>query len=652
MRLRFPIVVLLWVVAGCNQVLGIESAVLDANVGSGSRKSCVLNSHCPSSEVCIFRVCSQRCELDRDCDKGQACLRTPKLKACIDPKSNQCNGAKDCPEGTQCVDGKCLCAADAGGACSTNLLPEPPDAGERMEAGTTAPMESQVVTASDASVPTDAAKKPSVCDPMSKRCEKGMLQTCRNDGQWDDGTRCAYVCTDGACGGSCVPGDHQCTDTVLKRCDELGQWQDEMTCPKVCTPGGCVDRCDAGAKQCSGLDLLVCTNAGMFAKDRTCDYVCSAGACIGECVPDDSTCADDHSTKTCDAHGHWQPGASCDFVCTGNACAGECKPATAVCIDARQRKLCGTDGMWAPPQPCSAQACVTDACVGACSPGTYHCQTGSKITRETCDNNGQWGSPTDCTNICDPQTGDCGGSCRPSRTQCASSTTVQTCGDNGQWPQATDCPFICDTQTNACGGQCAPGTHHCYNADPISRVEDCVAGTWTPSTSCSVPTQICSGSACVANNPYPVGNSTKLSDSDAESTGTLLGFQINLTSKVDVLKFGMWGRGPGAFVKLALYRDNGGVPGGLVGYSVLGAVQSGAVELDPAASLTVAAGTYWLMATFDSNAQTWWKTSGGPDAWYMSHVFSDNLPNTFDTTNGTKFSGYTYNYYVTVRARP
>lgn len=70
--------------------------------------SCVLNSDCPSGDVCLFKTCSSPCKEDRDCATGRRCLSTAKGVGCVDPGSSACGST--CPEGTAC---------DAHGVCRT-----------------------------------------------------------------------------------------------------------------------------------------------------------------------------------------------------------------------------------------------------------------------------------------------------------------------------------------------------------------------------------------------------------------------------------------------------------------------------------------------------------------------------------------------------
>jgi hypothetical protein len=159
---------------GCNQVLGIEAATLDAKVGSDAPKGCVLNSDCASTEICIFRVCSPPCDRDRDCMGGLECLRTTKGTACVAPKDSACGaGAKlDCPAstGTTCIDNECRTPCDDGGAdacllgqacvnggCRRNDAS--PDAGEQPDGGG-ATIHEQSVLAPDAAGVADAGGGP------------------------------------------------------------------------------------------------------------------------------------------------------------------------------------------------------------------------------------------------------------------------------------------------------------------------------------------------------------------------------------------------------------------------------------------------------------------------------------------------------------
>jgi hypothetical protein len=94
----------------CNAILGNEDRHLVA-------KSCLLNSECADNQLCLFKTCSDRCHLDRDCAKGSRCLVTDQFPACVGSTQALCT--ETCPSGTTCSKGVCrsACSGGEGQAC-------------------------------------------------------------------------------------------------------------------------------------------------------------------------------------------------------------------------------------------------------------------------------------------------------------------------------------------------------------------------------------------------------------------------------------------------------------------------------------------------------------------------------------------------------
>jgi hypothetical protein len=95
-----------------------------------------------------------------------------------------------------------------------------------------------------------------------------------------------------------------------------------------------------------------------------------------------------------------------------------------------------------------------------CAPQQTRCDAAGTNGVQTCDSNGQWGAPVDCTNkTC--ANGACQGVCAPQQKQCDAAGTngVQTCSSNGQWGTAVTCPTglcvsgVCQTPVMLASGQ-------------------------------------------------------------------------------------------------------------------------------------------------------------------------------------------------------
>ena len=220
--------------------------------------------------------------------------------------------------------------------------------------------------ASDAATPAsdagDAATVGGGCSTDQTACgpDHSILQ-CSGSGQWEQGVTCPYVCSGGACAGSCVPGATQCNGNTPQTCDPSGTWQSGTACPKVCSAGACAGSCVPGATQCSNKTPQTCDSTGTWQSATDCPYVCQAGSCTGVCTPNDTQCMND-TPQTCDATGQWQSGKDCANVCTAGACTGQCVPGTM--------------------QPCGD--------VSTCNAGGT----------ETCDPTGNWG-------VCSLPVGNC-----------------------------------------------------------------------------------------------------------------------------------------------------------------------------------------------------------------------------------------------------
>lgn len=175
---------------------------------------------------------------------------------------------------------------------------------------------------------------------------------------------------------------------------------------------------------------------------------------------------------------------------TVDAPGGVCTSGHTRCTDAGV-ETCQGNGQWGTPMSCAGQACFDGGCTGTCAPGQTQCSNNGV---ETCGSDGQWGPPASCGNsTC--LNGQCMGSCAQGQTQC-SGNGVQSCDPNGQWGM----PMPCSGQTcinGACSGVCAPGDIQCSGAD----VQTCDAtGNWQTSQTC--PVACCSGT-CVDTTSDP-----------------------------------------------------------------------------------------------------------------------------------------------------
>lgn len=87
----------------------------------------------------------------------------------------------------------------------------------------------------------------------------------------------------------------------------------------------------------------------------------------------------------------------------------------------------------------------------------------------------------------------------------------------------------------------------------------------------------------------------------------LLGVKFDLSTNGDLHSLNLIGRNTGAKVQMAVYEDNGGVPGNLVVASNEGTVGKGIVSLSVTA-IPLTAGSYWIMAVYNATALHTYKT--------------------------------------------
>jgi hypothetical protein len=676
-------VFILALLAGCSGVLGIEEATLDDSVGARTeRQSCVLESDCPDDELCIFRVCSPPCAQDRDCAAEQACLRAEETAVCILPSDSSCETSAQCPSGTRCMDEACRtrCAEPSDclpaqhcieGACRgvrldgegiASLLDgsvvDPGDAGGA--GGTSGAGGSGVVGGTGGNDAGADAMVDDGCEPTDKRCESGDLFICRSDRRWDEGAPCPYVCIEDECAGECVPGDRRCTGDKRQTCDSDGVWQDIETCPRVCTVEACVDRCETGDRRCDESNVLTCTNAGAYEVSDECDYVCKAGACIGECLPGDEQCSGG-DTELCDADGDWIDGIDCEFDCAADRCVGECAPGTFRCTEGSStlREECNDDFMWEATTACPFYCDDgSGRCAGECTPGDDRCASGSNTVREICGGDYAWSGSETCGFVCVDATGACGGNCRPGAFLCDPDAIDERnrCNDQGEYALHETCPFVCIDATNACGGECEPGSASCENAAPsTSHVLECGDdGFYSMGDDCDYPAELCTSNRCAGNNAYNRGYNNTNTASSSVSVDYLFAIPVTLDRRVTIERFGLHAMAApnNVSVRMALYRDNGGVPGAIVARSsnrVLDATGTLYINLNMAVP-AINAGNYWIAAVYSGDAPAYarFTTAALGDAYYVAHDYDAQLPDPF-TAGGSALPDTDYLFFVEVR---
>lgn len=130
------------------------------------------------------------------------------------------------------------------------------------------------------------------------------------------------------------------------------------------------------------------------------------------------------------------------------------------------------------------------------------------------------------------------------------------------------------------------------------------------------------------------------------SPNFLLGTRHYNNSTTMITHLGMEGRGTNAGVQMAIYSDNAGVPGSLLGYTALQTIGSGN-QYFPISPVLLNVGYYWIMAIYDnagsSDDHTYMNSSVSTTVYYTAMNFGDFLPLTF---SGLSYTGPDFKYWA------
>jgi hypothetical protein len=579
--------------AGCRGVLGVEEPI-----EVGLETSCLRNSDCTGSDVCLFRVCGIPCTEDGDCADGRRCLKGPEGNACVSNSVASCED-EDCPSGLVCVAESCRseCTGDADcltdqrcvqGTCQgTDRAHDP--AAPTAQAGSGGRPTSSTGGRAAGGAPTEGGEGGAVagvgaappaeggssgeggaapqggdssgpCETGALRCSGKRLEQCE-DGAWQDSVTCPFVCDPelNACGGSCVPGTPRCNSNVPELCGDDGVWESGIPCDAICSGGTCSGSCEPGTRECNLLTAQECTLDGVWQTIGVCDYVCERGECIGECEPGAHRCRDDHRTREqCGPDGEWGSGALCQYACVDDACTGMCVPGNQSCID----------------------------------------------------------------------------------------DDLYSCNDQGVGELETDCEFVC--RSDRCTGECVPGNYYCVD----NALHRCSAdGALGAGTLCD-SNQICRDGRCLANDPYPVGYSSQLGMSDLSPGDTLYLTRVTLPRNASLRKFGM--RGESGTVRFGLYDEGNDRPRNLVAQSDSVNIQSSmgglVTEGNPQTTVQLSAGNYWIGAVYTATVTDYRGPMQGETIYYASQAFGSALPASISNVTGVPNT--VKNYYLMVQDVP
>jgi hypothetical protein len=143
-----------------------------------------------------------------------------------------------------------------------------------------------------------------------------------------------------------------------------------------------------------------------------------------------------------------------------------------------------------------------------------------------------------------------------------------------------------------------------------------------------------------------IGNPDEFPLPSDHTAGFLVGTRVTVPMAATVTDFGVIGKMAGPHVRLGLYRDQGGEPTTLVVGTPETALAAGRVEVSVPGT-PVAAGDYWLMALYDSEASVGLDQSDPTvPVRFTDAFFADGLPPSLFFTE--TFFGQRYNYYVRI----
>lgn len=145
------------------------------------------------------------------------------------------------------------------------------------------------------------------------------------------------------------------------------------------------------------------------------------------------------------------------------------------------------------------------------------------------------------------------------------------------------------------------------------------------------------------------GNPDDLLDNSSHSPGFLLGNALMIETDAWITHLGLIGRLAGPRVKMGLYTDDGGDPSALVVASDATSVVVGAQEI-PVEATHVTAGTYWLLALFDTHASVAFDSMDDTSTVKFISVSSsidEPLPDPITEAGDVdSYAGQKFNYWV------
>ncbi len=291
---------------------------------------------------------------------------------------------------------------------------------------------------------------------------------------------------DGAvpCPTSCSLGAKSCDGNGVRTCEQLGSctaWSAAVACGAgVCSGGQCVTTCTS---QCT-LGATYCSADGYRS-----------------CIQTASGCNDWSSTVTSCTGGQVCSGGGCAATCA-DRCAAGAKQCSGSGVQTCEVKASGCLD-WSDPVPCTGgNVCTAGMCVASstnqCATGDKRCMGGDQI--QTCQMQASGCLDWSPAQLC-PGGGTCAGnqcvSCTSGAKRCGGST-VEECMA-GAWTPISSCPFGCNLGSCTTSVSCTAGAYRCNG----NTVEICNSSgsaylaTATCANSCSAG--LCTG-ACTSGS--------------------------------------------------------------------------------------------------------------------------------------------------------
>lgn len=535
---------------------GLQSCVMVGGCATWS-----LAVACPGRQTCQGDAPGARCQCPAPpagCERGagSACVagarkvcQTDTAGCVYDTMTEPCPMGRTCsgsfPNAScDCPAPPAACAGRAGTSCQNaqTLLSCATDAAGCVTAATTITCPAGKPCSETASVATCS------CGAAPPDCAGGVGKVCRADGQLvtcavDPGTGCLVVASTSPCAAG-------------------------TTCQGAAPGASC--RCPVPPPECADGAGTVCQGTGSFLT----------------CVRDTNGCLLGRPATTCPA-GKTCTGMAPSAACTCPAPPADCqRGAGTLCNSVGALVRCDND----PTTGCLTVAATTTCpagmpCGGAFPAASCMCATPPAGCAEGVGRTCSGTNVVTCT--------------RPAGMCFMAATTTCPPGKpcDGRFP-AADCtcpPSGCTVAGSTCSGNslitCAPDANGCLQ----SSTAPCSAG------------QYCTGATNngVCRAPTTVGPAADLGGTGTKAAGALLGRVVTLSSGATLRKFGLISRQMGTNVSIGLYTDVGGNPSVLVAKAEFQAITTAgrnefAAVAAGGASLSLPAGSYWIMAMYET----------------------------------------------------